>query len=410
MEQAILELEGDISSEAAQIERERVERRKTNHGSLLLHAGGVNVQYEDLRAFAAPVLPGTTKYHPYEHHLFVADILDQVDKVLGKDVVWSKEFAVKETSFRPKKREEYYDENGDRRTKQVNDNDAHLIRIPGGQMFGLLKLDLGDIYEGDNLVPNLGIRNSYDGSMSAGVLYGNTCFICDNTAFTGSNVFTRKHTKNAVVDLIISLREMLKDVPHLFRLDKAFRRVLKSTLMTDDDAFSVYGRLFGNKLLNITQLGVAVAEQRNPTFKEFAENNAWSVFNNLTWAKKRGNPKDSMGELEQLTSFFRERILGEAWARAVDGVIEEESARKAAYVGPLLADDFKADHVDDLDEDVDQEAVQEAQEEAKAQVDDLDGDPDFDNVQEALNELDDPNWVDPNLAFTGGYDMDEEDV
>ena len=47
----------------------------------------------------------------------------------------------------------------------------------------------------------IGLRNSTDQSMSAGLVYGNRVFVCDNLAFAGEYVIRRKHTARILQDL-----------------------------------------------------------------------------------------------------------------------------------------------------------------------------------------------------------------
>lgn len=328
-----------------------------------------------------------SRYVPYEHHLFVEDVMDQINKVLGQDVVFSKEFAVRDTRYYPK----------------VNNENSDPITIVGGQMFGLLKLDLGEMYEGDDLVPSLGIRNSLDGTMSAGVLYGNNCFVCDNMMFTGEHCFTHKHTKNAVVKLIVSVREMLKRVPRLFKTDKIFREELKSLKWDENQSYALIGQLLGNKFMNQTQAMIAINETRNPSYEEFEEPTAWSCFNSITYAKKSGqNPRVQMDDLEKITEFTRTHVLEDFYARANARIDSEESAQKAAYVGPAVA---VAELEDDQEEpeDVQGGEPEPTPEEIEAYW------ADRENDQRRDDEILGEGWEDPNLKFNGGYDDIDED-
>jgi hypothetical protein len=53
----------------------------------------------------------------------------------------------------------------------------------------------------DQVGLTIGLRNSTDMSMSAGMVYGSRVFVCDNMAFNGEYVIKRKHTSGILDDL-----------------------------------------------------------------------------------------------------------------------------------------------------------------------------------------------------------------
>ncbi len=329
----ITDPDGQARLTAKEIE-EQAKRRAGQRTSIMLHAGGYPVQADDLRGFPAPRGIFSQKYEPYEHYLLVEDVEHQIRTVFGRDVVFAREFALKDTGYT------MYDlvEQPDGSTVR---NKRDRIPIPGGQFFGLLKLDLGFQWEGDLQVPVMALRNSYDGSMTAGVALGNSVFICDNYAFSGEHAFTQRHTKSTAMNLFATVRRILERLPLRLKMDQQFRELSKSRPVDLDEGYAVLGQLYGRKLLNAVQMSVAMTELRKPSFREFEEPNAWSLFNHITFAKKRTTLKDIVEDLEGVDAFFRSKVIAADWrvieAKASHELDEERRAKSAAYVGPLVA-------------------------------------------------------------------------
>jgi hypothetical protein len=299
----------------------REERRKMNRSAICLW-NGYRVDVEELKEYTCPVSLMGNNYHPYEHYDMICDIEEQVRRNIGEDAIYSREIVLNDRNLKP----EGYSEK---------------IPVKGAQMFGMFKLDMGeehssnikqleglDLYdpslaESDLVTPTLGFRNSIDGSLSVGVLYGNMVNICANGCFSGDNATMFKHTPNSIAKMIVKIRELVKRIPLNWKLDYAFRDELKSIHCSDDEAFSIFGILRGRGLLLPNQASVAYAEMRKPTFDVFGEKNMWSVLNHITFAKKSGNGVQNMKALENITKFFQDDVIGtSAWGK-----------RKAAVVG-----------------------------------------------------------------------------
>ena len=156
------------------------------------------------------------------------------------------------------------------------------------RMFAILN------FAGDDPEMNLslGIRSSYDKSMSNGYCFGGSITVCDNLLFAGDFVIMRKHTKNVFDDL----RKQLIGTIYDFKKESKFQNIvkdredMKNIRVETDDAYQFLGRMFGYGVIKARQLTTAVNCWKNPPYEEFKENNMWSLYNACTEALKSTPP------------------------------------------------------------------------------------------------------------------------
>jgi len=84
----------------------------------------------------------------------------------------------------------------------------------GARCFGVADLTT-KVTEGVHL--SLGIRNSTDKSLAAGVLIGERVMVCSNLCFSGDLAVLRTHTKNILADLPKKLDEAVEKIPKFTR-------------------------------------------------------------------------------------------------------------------------------------------------------------------------------------------------
>jgi hypothetical protein len=156
-------------------------------------------------------------------------------------------------------------------------------------MFGLLELSGNDSGTEDfNLT--VGIRNSHSKKMPAGLVFGNHVFVCDNMAFAGELMISRRH-KKFIMDF---LPGMIDDA--FIKLGDA-SQFQKNRILTYKEA-DLGDYQMNNLVINAMDEGVicgskipAVLEQwRNPNHPEFQPRNMWSAFNAFTECMKGANP------------------------------------------------------------------------------------------------------------------------
>lgn len=156
----------------------------------------------------------------------------------------------------------------------------------GQQLFACLN------FKGDHseMALSIAFRNSYDKSMTFGMAFGASVFICQNLALTGDIVVMKKHTK--------TIMETLEDtvIANIYRAQKQYQKVimdsetLRGRRMENIDAFQMMGVMFGNEIIGPRQLTVLKDEWLKPSHIEFNSRNAWSFLNCTTEALKSAPP------------------------------------------------------------------------------------------------------------------------
>ncbi|MCU0288728.1 MAG: DUF932 domain-containing protein, partial [Acidobacteria bacterium] len=168
--------------------------------------------------------------------------------------------------------------------------ESYGIARSGNQLFAVLNFQ----GESKEMAMSVAFRNSYDKSLSFGLAFGSTVFVCDNLALTGDIVVMRKHSKtimDTLDDLIIA---------NIFRARQAYQKILfdsdklKRRPLQDKQAFAVMGLLFGQNLVSPRQLTKLRQEWERPSYEEFQNRNAWSFLNCYTDCLKTTPPLDVM--------------------------------------------------------------------------------------------------------------------
>jgi hypothetical protein len=162
-------------------------------------------------------------------------------------------------------------------------------------------------YEGDNpdMGVSLGIRSSYDKSMSNGYCFGANITVCDNMIFAGDFTIMRKHTKNVFEDL----RDQLVSTLYNFQRNSKFqnivedKKIMQDTHLTSDKAYEFLGLLFGHKVLKARQLTTAVNCWNKPPYLEFEGKTMWGLYNACTEALKSTPPNHIIQKHIELHNF-----------------------------------------------------------------------------------------------------------
>mgnify|MGYP000173943282 CR=1 FL=1 len=186
----------------------------------------------------------------------------------------------------------------------VFDEEQYALGANGKRLFGVLTFTpkWEEIHE---LNVAIGLRNSYDRSMSAGVAVGNSVLVCDNLMFSSNIVVMRKHQgKNMHEDLHSQIIAAIYKMQHQFtRLSEDVQR-MKQIPLNRRQKFEYLGLLTGEGILSPTQSSKAYREVWEPSHEEFKEDRLWSAYNAATEALKSSSPQDIVkkhSQLHQLT-------------------------------------------------------------------------------------------------------------
>ena len=213
---------------------------------LMLHCGGHRKTREEV--FAVPIPEATGTYVPLSHQSF----LNRIGKQLA--------------------------------VEGMTVHEEQLAASHNGQrLFGLLGLEMpGCLNQVYRCV--LGLRNSYDKSMSSGLCIGASVFVCDNLSFNGEVTFTRKHTANLLRDLSWLIAETVSQLPSRFMAQSATFEAYQRMELSDRHAHDLIIRFVDQGALNVGDIRPVLKEWREPRHPEFAQagKTIWRLFNAAT--------------------------------------------------------------------------------------------------------------------------------
>lgn len=214
---------------------------------IMLHCGGEPISKDELSLIPLP--KETDSYKPIDHYELANRILTVSQDMLSDYVLIGESYGVARK---------------------------------GNQLFAVLNFK----GESSEMAMSVAFRNSYDKSLSFGMAFGSTVFVCDNLSLTGDIVVMKKHSKGILDTLDDTI------IANIFRARQAYHKILydsdklKRVPMNDQQAFSIMGMLFGMDLVSPRQLPKLKAEWLSPSHAEFQPRNAWSFLNGFTEANK----------------------------------------------------------------------------------------------------------------------------
>src|SRR6056297_3464850 len=140
------------------------------------------------------------------------------------------------------------------------DGDSYALSADGQKMFGVLTFRKVNSLNEDIKVA-IGIRNSYDKSMSAGLVVGSTVIVCDNLMFAGDVKVMRKHQGDDMHDdLTDQIVTAIYKSQHQFTKLGEDVRLMQSKAMTQQQKYEFIGILTGEGILSPTQSTAAYKE------------------------------------------------------------------------------------------------------------------------------------------------------
>jgi hypothetical protein len=237
------------------------------NGQLFLHCDTKNVTLDDIRNAECP--KGTDTWHPIAHANLLDTALDSLQAV-GLSV-----------------RNERYGLSGD----------SH-------RFFGVLDL-VSEIADGVSLA--VGVRNSTDKSMSAGLVLGSRVFVCDNLAFDAEIKVTRRHTQRISEDLPRLIDEAVFQIPGYTQAAEYRISRMKGFPVDSPASHDIIVRAADDGAINWTDVPKVLKEWREPSHLEFEPRSAWSLYNGFTEVLKKAfgqNPDTATERTVRLSRVF----------------------------------------------------------------------------------------------------------
>ncbi len=237
------------------------------NASLVVHRGGWKASQADL--LSVPVPEETESYFPVPYGRFVEELKLHVPR-FGLSI----------------------------------QDESYALAREGSQMFGVLTCTNGR--EKDGYALAVGLRNSYDRSLSVGLVAGTRVFCCDNLAFTGEVAMARKHTANVFRDLPDLVYRMLSKVKTLEERQETEIGAMRRRELRPSDADHLLVESVRRHVMPASRLPQVMAAWEKPKYPEFIPRTAWSLFNAFTEVQKSRSPRAQMENTLRLTTTFRE--------------------------------------------------------------------------------------------------------
>ncbi|MFH1680622.1 MAG: DUF932 domain-containing protein [Candidatus Eisenbacteria bacterium] len=176
----------------------------------------------------------------------------------------------------------------------------------GDQMFGVLTCTNGNDHADYALA--IGLRNSYDRSLSVGLVAGSVVFCCDNLAFSGEITMHRKHTANVFRDLPDLIYRMLSRVSSMQSLIHEEIAAMKARDLSPETADHLMVEAVRKNVLPASHLPKVMEAWERPKHEEFAPRTAWSLYNAFTEILKSRSARAQMEGTLRLTQVFRQTL------------------------------------------------------------------------------------------------------
>jgi hypothetical protein len=162
--------------------------------------------------------------------------------------------------------------------------------MPEARFFGVLRLGTvlsnGGHPDG-GVVVALGMRNSVDKSMRAGVCIGESVTVCDNMDFLGDIVVFHKHTPRIHTELPYRIADAFKSIPRYVEQRGESIDRLRRTTITDAQAHDTIIRSLDAGAIGLRELPKVLSQWRSDqTAERFGDHTAWALLNVCTEVKK----------------------------------------------------------------------------------------------------------------------------
>ena len=234
---------------------------------LMMHCGGDKVSFEQVCAVPRPA--HTDSWKPVAYADAIGYMREQSDRILGLEVE-SEEFGLNKA---------------------------------GDQMFAVITLKTDR--EDNGLA--IGLRQSYNKSLSLGVAIGAQVFVCDNLAFSGSAFkVLRRNTVNVWSDFRALLCSQLSNALGHYAAVNGEVDAMRAIPTPERRGYAILGVALGEGVLTPTQATVAFEDWKRPRHEDFGDRNLYSLYNCVTEGLKKGAPARLLDRHARAHSFFTE--------------------------------------------------------------------------------------------------------
>ncbi len=198
----------------------------------------------------------------------------------------------------------------------IND-EAFGITHDGNRFFGVMECAPieGEYISKSDYGLTVGIRGSYDQSISRGLAVGSRVFVCDNLAFSGEISVLTRQTTHVAERIPGLLRDAVARIPAMAEHQRKRFEAYRNTELRPRQGDAMVIELLRKGVLNTSQIGRVIAEWDEPSHPEHAEqgHTVWRMHNAVTEGIKPSNA-DRLAvpaiweRTTKMTSFFDEVV------------------------------------------------------------------------------------------------------
>lgn len=161
------------------------------------------------------------------------------------------------------------------------------------QFFGILSVTIPGVGGDGSYGLMVGLRGSYDQTLTRAMAVGSRVFVCDNLAFSGEIEIKTRQTLNIARRIPALVSDAVARVPDLAVSQQARFDAYRNYQLKPRWGDALLIELVRQGALVPSQLGRALAEWDNPTHPEHAaqDHSVWRLHNAVTEAIKPTNPE-----------------------------------------------------------------------------------------------------------------------
>jgi hypothetical protein len=167
-------------------------------------------------------------------------------------------------------------------------NQAHGITHDGARYFGLMEIHNG--HDNPEYCRVLGLRNSHDKRLPAGLVMGSSVFVCDNLAFSGEITISRKHTVFILRDMPSLIDSTVERIVGAWETQDVRIERYREARLNSRDAHDLVIKALDSGVICASRIPQVVHEWREPRHEAFRPRTVWSWFNSVTECLKDNLP------------------------------------------------------------------------------------------------------------------------
>lgn len=161
------------------------------------------------------------------------------------------------------------------------------------QFFGIMTIAIQGFRGDGSYGLMVGLRGSYDQTLTRALAVGSQVFVCDNLAFSGEIEIKTRQTLNIARRIPAMMADAVARIPRMAEHQQARFEAYRNTDIKPRWGDALLIELVRQGALMPSQLGRAIAEWDAPSHDEHAEqgHTLWRLHNAVTEAIKPANPE-----------------------------------------------------------------------------------------------------------------------